>query len=103
MNRSVGQLGGPTKRKASGLDRGGITVWNCVFFGEYPASEVVAGSFDSVPENAIKEGDLIRDEALYREPEAAQWRHGIAVIDGKKYYRINGSDATTATRRTETM
>ena len=98
MCKSIEQIGCPVKSNPSGEERGGSTVWNCVFFGEYPMSEVVADSFDSVQENAISDGDLIRDEALYREFENALWDHGVTLINGKKYYRINGSDATTATR-----
>ena len=92
------QLGGPIKKSASGKNQDASTSWNCVFFGEYPASEIVGESFDSVPEKVISDGDLIRDEVLYRKLQAAPWCHGITVINGKKYYRINGSDATTATR-----
>ena len=98
MSRAIEEIGRPVKWDDPGKERGGSTVWNCVFFGEYPAAEVVTGYFDAVPENVISEEDLIRDDALYRELQAAAWSDGITVIDGMKYYRISGSDATTATR-----
>ena len=98
MPKNGKAFGNPVKENYSDADNKGTVRWNCVLFGEYPASEIIADHFDSVPGNAIPEGDLIRDEALYRELQNALWHDGVTMINGKKYCRITGSDATTATR-----
>ena len=74
-----------------------LTWWSCIYFGSYPTNEVVKGPFDAVDEYAVAAGDVITDAALYTKLEQADWDgNDDAVIDGKRYHRINGAGAVTA-------
>lgn len=88
----------PVKEKDAKAMIGYKTVWNCVLFGEYPQQEIVKGQFDAVSENAVSEGDVAVDELLYERLAAAKWENGVTFLDGNKYFRMNGSDAVSASR-----
>ena len=73
------------------------TCWSCLYFGSYPANEVVNGAFDAVDGYALEDGDLITDAALYAKLQQAAWDgNDDTLIDGKRYHRINGAGAVTA-------
>lgn len=73
------------------------TRWSCLFYGSYPANEVVSGAFDAVDAYAVEEGDLIIDAVLYSKLSEADWDgNEDTVIDGKRYHRLCGADAVTA-------
>lgn len=75
------------------------TTWSCVFFGEYPSAEVVDSQWNSVDDSALREGDLIRDDALYTRLEAADWQDDSVEMDGFRYLRVGPDRAPAATNR----
>ena len=85
----------PPRQTAIGEKDNEVT-WSCIEFGAYPANEVVDGSFDAVDAYAVREGDVIRDAALYRKLSEASWTGDETVIDGHRYFRINGAGAVSA-------
>ena len=73
------------------------TCWSCLYYGSYPANEVVKAAFDAVDLYAIEDGDLIVDAALYAKLEQAVWDgNDDAEVDGKRYHRLSSADAVTA-------
>lgn len=72
-----------------------ITKWWCVYFGEYPANEVVADAFQTVDDYAIQDGDVIQDANLYAQLQQAAWTDNDTEIDGKRYHRMTGDDAVS--------
>ena len=58
--------------------------WSCIEFGSYPANEVVSGSFDAVDGYAVREGDVIRDAALYEKLVKAVWTDDETEMDGRR-------------------
>ena len=78
-----------------------VTRWDCILFGSYPANEVVSGSFNAVDSYALVEGDVITDAALYHRLEQAEWTDDDTEIAGKRYHRLNGSDAVTCSTNRE--
>ena len=78
------------------------TIWSCIYFGTYPANEVVSSEFTSVDNYALADGDVIVDAPLYLRLQQANWDAADdAVIDGKRYHRINGSTAVEASTNRE--
>lgn len=88
----------PIKADDPKISVGYKTIWQCVFFGEYPQAEVVAAPFGAVDQSALSPGDVIEDTELFTALEAASWQNGKAIVQGKRYLRITGKDAVTATR-----
>ncbi len=82
---------GPDAESPSGRK----TAWSCVWFGAYPSAEVADGAWNAVDEYALREGDLIRDDALYARLEAAEWQDGRTELDGVSYLRV-GPDSAPA-------
>lgn len=87
-------LQNPRQTAAGGKDN--EVTWSCIEVGAYPAAEVVNGSFDAVDAYAVREGDVIRDAALYKKLSEAVWTDGETEIDGHRYRRINGAGAVSA-------
>ena len=87
-------LQNPRQTAVGGKDN--EVTWSCIEFGSYPAAEVVDGSFDAVDAYAVREGDVIRDAALYKKLSEAVWTDGETEIDGHRYRRINGTGAVSA-------
>ena len=78
------------------------TIWSCIYFGTYPTNEVVSGVFTAVDDYALADGDVIVDASLYQRLQQADWDAADdAVIDGKRYHRINGSTAVEASTNRE--
>lgn len=77
------------------------TLWSCLYFGQYPANEVVAGSFDAVDDYALQEGDVIVDAELYQRLQQATWEDDETLIDGVRYRRMNGHDAVSCSNNRE--
>ena len=82
----------PCDASPSGLK----TTWSCVWFGAYPSEEVVDGAWSAVDDYALREGDLIRDDALYGRLVGADWQDDKTVLDGESYLRV-GLDSAPAT------
>ena len=78
-----------------------FTRWDCVFFGSYPANEVVSDSFNAVDDYALAQGDVIVDAALFSQLENAQWTDDDTEIDGMRYHRLNGDGAVTCSTNRE--
>ena len=72
-----------------------VTRWECIWYGSYPANEVVCDSFHAVDEYALAEGDVIADATLYRQLEQAEWSDDDTEIGGKRYHRINAAGAVS--------
>ncbi len=72
------------------------TTWSCVYFGAYPSSEVADSGWNSVDSYALRDGDLILDDALYGRLESSDWQNGMVELDGFSYVRI-GLDSAPAT------
>ena len=72
------------------------TVWSTVYFGTYPAAEIVESEFDSVDDYALSDGDYIADADLYSSLTSADWENDITEIDSVRYLRLKGEDAVTA-------
>ena len=72
------------------------TTWQCVWFGSYPTAEVVDAAWDAVDGYALREGDLILDDALYARLSAADWQDDRAVLDGEAYLRVGLDRAPSA-------
>jgi len=74
-------LQNPRIVKDSSMDAGQKVTWDCVWFGSYPQSEVTA-----------------EDGAIYTKlKKKAEWNNNNTVIEGTKYRRLKGEDATRAT------
>ena len=82
----------PDPQSPSGLK----TTWSCIFFGAYPSAEVVDSRWNAVDDFALREGDLIRDDALYGRLEAADWQDDSIEIDGFRYLRVGPDKAPAA-------
>lgn len=73
------------------------TLWSCLYFGSYPANEVVNGTFDAVDAYALAEGDIITDAALYAQLEQATWDEADDTeVNDRRYHRINALGAVAA-------
>lgn len=77
------------------------TLWSCLYFGQYPANEVVAGSFDAIDDYALQEGDVMVNAALFEQLQQAAWEDDETVIDGVRYRRMNGHDAVSCSNNRE--
>ncbi len=70
--------------------------WDCIWFGRYPQAEVVPEAEEYTPLDGklLREGDLIRDDILYRAlQETDAWdERGDVVLAGEKYRRIRSRD-----------
>lgn len=64
------------------------TTWDCVYFGQYPASEIMRTSNDPVEGYAAPQGGIIVDEQLYAALENAVWENDETLIDDAKYRRM---------------
>ena len=65
------------------------TTWSCVWFGSYPSEEVVDSSWVAVDDYALADGDVIRDDKLYKSLTEADWKKDDTVtLDGVSYLRV---------------
>ena len=92
-----GYMGVKNPRQTAAGTKDNEVTWSCIEFGAYPANEVVSGQFDAVDGYAVREGDVIRDAALYEKLEKATWTDDETMLDGRRYRRLNGAGAVTAT------
>ena len=77
------------------------TTWSCVWFGRYPSAEVVDDSWNAVDGYALREGDVIRDGALYERLSRADWQDGSVELDGVSYLRVGLDSAPEEARARE--
>ena len=92
-----GYMGVKNPRQTAAGTKDNEVTWSCIEFGAYPANEVVSGQFDAVDGYAVREGDVIRDAALYEKLVKATWTDDETMLDGRRYRRLNGAGAVTAT------
>ena len=85
------------ERSPSGLK----TTWSCVWFGRYPSAEVVDDGWDAVDGYALREGDVIRDGALYERLSRADWQGDRVALDGVSYLRVGLDSAPSEARARE--
>ncbi|MBR2527375.1 MAG: hypothetical protein IKE58_02745 [Blautia sp.] len=78
------------------MSTGQETIWSCLYFGAYPAAEIVTDEWNAVDDYAIREGDIITDNRLFRLLSEADWNHDTVTLEGKNYVRINSNSAVTA-------
>lgn len=91
------QIRNPRIKKNTVMDAGQKVTYDCVYFGSYPQSEVVASLENlSIRERYQNGSDYIVDASLYRKlKKSKRWNsNGELVIAGNKYRRIRKKDAT---------
>ena len=98
---TANQLSEPIIRANEKLPGGQETIWQCVYFGEYPTTEVVEDDFTAVEEYAIKDGDLIHNKDLYIKLTSAEWENDETQLDGERYRRIRAIDAASYSQNRE--
>lgn len=83
-----GSYSEPVIEKEESLSSGYKTTWDCVYFGQYPVSEIMKTSKDPVEEYATSADSIIIDEQLFAALENALWENDETVIEGIRYRRI---------------
>lgn len=79
----------PDAASPSGL----AATWRCVYFGAYPACEVVARESEPVEDYALEAGDLLVDPRLWEDLEKAEWHNDEAELEGVRYRRMKAAVA----------
>jgi len=92
---AAGALREPVVEADEAMPGGARVTWSCVYFGSYPATEIVDGEFTAVPEEALRQGDVVSDKALYERLSQAEWTQGEATLDGARYRRMQAGDAVS--------
>ena len=89
----------PRIEEDSSMEAGQRVTWDCAWFGSYPQAEVVPAGDDLSDKDLPKEGNLIKDSALYQKLQsAAGWdKNGDITLDGGKYRRIEKKDYNKST------
>ncbi len=89
----------PRIEEDSSMVAGQRVTWDCAWFGSYPQAEVVPAGDDLSDKDLPKEGNLIKDSALYQKLQsAAGWdKNGDITLDGGKYRRIEKKDYNKST------
>ncbi len=92
------ELSNPTSVKKSTLKAGKKVTWDCIWFGSYPQTEIVAKASECGTSGKPfeKKSDYVVDSTLYnRLAKATGWdSNGDLKIDGTTYRRIKKSNAT---------
>ena len=81
----------PMKSPSDRSSTGEETRWSRVAFGSYPSQEIVPTSWNGVDDYALQEGDVKKDDALYRTLSNASWNQDALTLDGVSYIREMGS------------
>ena len=89
----TGTYSEPVIEKEEALSSGYKTTWDCVYFGQYPVSEIVKTANNLVEEYAIGEDYIIIDEQLFAALENSVWENDETVIDDVRYRRIKSEIA----------
>ena len=85
----------PVVKKDKTTSSGLKTIWSCVWFGSYPSEEVVDSSWAAVDSYALRDGDVIRDDRLYKSLTEAKWQKDDTVtLDGVSYQRVRTEDGS---------
>ena len=89
----------PRIEEDSSMEAGQRVTWDCAWFGSYPQAEVVPAGDDLSDKDLPKQGNLIKDSALYQKLQsAAGWdKNGDITLDGGKYRRIEKKDYNKST------
>lgn len=95
------QLHMPKVLENEDMPTGLQTIWSCLYFGTYPAAEIVTDEWDAVDEYAVREGDVIADGNLFRLLSGADWENDRVTLEGRQYVRINSRKAVTAAENRE--
>ncbi|MGX8729279.1 MAG: DUF6273 domain-containing protein, partial [Lachnospiraceae bacterium] len=59
------------------------TTWDCLYFGQYPKTEIVAGKFKAVSDYAV-DGEVLEDAELFQRLSEAKWTDDETVLEGVK-------------------
>ena len=86
----------PEVTEDSTLSSGLRTTWHCVYFGSYPACEIIDGEFDAVDEYAVDEGGVLTDSELKKQLDEADWQDNETTLNGVKYRRMKAEGAISA-------
>ncbi len=89
----------PRIEEDSSMEAGQRVTWDCAWFGSYPQAEVVPAGDDLSDKDLPKQGNLIKDSALYQKLQsAAGWdKNGDITLDGGKYRKIEKKDYNKST------
>ncbi|MBQ7244219.1 MAG: hypothetical protein IJS52_08490 [Bacilli bacterium] len=68
------------------------TKWSRVSFGHYPSTEVVPTKWASIDDYALHDGDILKDDALYKRLSEASWQEDSLTLDGVTYIREKRPD-----------
>lgn len=74
---SAAELSTPTALDDGNSNAGFISSWSCIWFGNYPQSEITSGS----EYNALKKAS------------SSQWSNNTIWINGSRYLRMKGNDS----------
>lgn len=80
-------LSEPVVERNQFYSSGYMSTWDCIYFGSYPKSEIVADEFSSVEDYAVDD-EVIKDKELYERLSKAEWENDETVMDGEKYRRL---------------
>ncbi len=89
----------------SSMESGQKVTWDCVWFGNYPQTEIVDKPETSgcYGKDSSSDSDYKVDATLYEKLKGATYdSNGDTTIDGTKYRRINASDAADSESDYET-
>ena len=96
--KSLPHLHLPLKKHDSSVFSKSTTTWSCVYFGEYPQTEIVSDIPDSVGAEALFDTDYVCDEKLLKQLQSSRWEDDLTTIDGIRYGRIQAHQAVTSSK-----
>lgn len=94
------KISNPRIEKDSSMVSGQNVTWDCVWFGSYPQNEIVrqGSSQETILKDMKKKCNIdytVVDDNTFHSIESASYnKNGDAIVNGKKYRRINASDVT---------
>lgn len=83
----------PVIEKEEALSSGLKTTWDCVYFGQYPSSEIMKTLNSPIEGYATPAGSIIVDEELFAALKDAVWEDDETVINDVRFRRIKSKDS----------
>ena len=83
----------PVIEKEEALSSGLKTTWDCVYFGQYPSSEIMKTLNSPIEGYATPAGSIIVDEELFAALKDAVWEDDETVINDVRFRRIKLKDS----------
>lgn len=96
--QSLPHLHLPLKKNDPSVFSKSTTTWSCVYFGEYPQTEIVSDIPNSVGAEALFDSDYVCDEKLLKQLQNSRWEEDRTMIDGVRYGRIQAHQAVTSSK-----